>query len=67
MIDLCDGVLVEEKDNLNNWFIIDIDDFDPNFLDRIMIKCWNYNAFIKTDKGLIYVAKLNEKGEWVAV
>lgn len=66
MIDLCDGILVEEKDNPSNWFIMEIEDFDPNFLDRIMIKCWNYYAFIKTDKGLIYVAEFID-GEWVVI
>ena len=61
--ELCDGVLVEEKDNPNHWFIMETDEFTETPKDEMMIKNWTYRAFIKTDKGLIYVAKMNEEGE----
>lgn len=56
--DLCNGVLVEEKGNPNNWFIMETDEFIETPKDEIMIKNWTYRAFIKTNKGLIYVAEL---------
>ena len=58
LIDLVDGVLVEEKDNPNHWFIMETDEFTETSKDEIMIKNWSYKAFIKNDKGLIYVAEL---------
>ena len=63
--ELCDGLIVEEKDNESNWFIMEMQDFvnmpeqeKPNAL-----KNWNFHAFIKTDKGLEYVAEPDAEGE----
>ena len=58
LIDLVDGILVEEKGNPNNWFIMETDEFIDTPKDEIMIKNWTYKAFIKTNKGLLYVAEL---------
>lgn len=58
--ELCDGLIVEQKDNPNNWFIMEVQEF---INEEEHLKEWFYKAFIKTDKGLIYVAKLNDKGE----
>jgi len=63
IIDLCDGVLVEEKDNPNKWFIMKVEEFKMTSLDKMMIKCFNFKAFIKTDKGLIYVGEMNSEGK----
>lgn len=64
-IDLCDGVLIEEKDNPNKWFIMKAEEFKVTSLDKMMIRHFNFKAFIKTDKGLIYAAELNnDKGEF---
>ena len=63
--ELCDGLIVEEKDNTSNWFVMEMEEFKE--LDKeerlYRLKDWSFNAFIKTDKGLIYVSKMNEKGE----
>lgn len=63
--DLCDGLIVEDKDNTNNWFVMEISEYQnkDNVDKKYMVDRWNFNAFIKTDKGLIYIAKMNEKGE----
>ena len=58
IIKLCDGVIVEERGNPNNWFIMETDEFADTPKDEIMIKNWTYKAFIKTNKGLLYVAEL---------
>ena len=58
--ELCDGIIVEENGNENNWFIMSIEEFKR---EKEHLANWTYNAFIKTYKGLIYVAKMNEKGE----
>ena len=63
--ELCDGLIVEDKDNTNNWFVMDISEYQSkdNEDKKYMVDRWNFYAFIKTDKGLIYVAKMNDKGE----
>ena len=63
--ELCDGLIVEEKNNTNNWFVMEISEYQStdNADIKYMVHGWNFNAFIKTEKGLIYVAKLNEKGD----
>ena len=63
--ELCDGLIVEEKGNESNWFVMDIDEFKNLSYDnkQYQKEHWNFYAFIKTDKGLIYVAKMNDKGE----
>ena len=60
--ELCDGFIVENRDS-HEWFIMTIDEFktETELLDHF--RNWDYTAYIKTDKGLIYVAKMNEKGE----
>ena len=60
--DLCDGLIVEEKENPNNWFIMEIAELDIEDL-KYTLNDWIYKCFIKTDKGLIYIAKLNNNGE----
>ena len=62
--ELCDGLIVEDKDNTNNWFVMDISEYQSkdNVDKKYMVDRWNFYAFIKTDKGLIYVAKMNESG-----
>lgn len=62
--DLCNGILVEEIGNPNNWFIMETDEFTETPKDEMMIKNWTYKAFIKTNKGLLYVAEL-KNGELV--
>lgn len=63
--ELCDGILVEEIGNESNWFVMGIDDFKNEDKEELkyLMKSWRYNFFIKNDRGLIYVAKLNDKGE----
>jgi len=58
--ELCDGLIVEDKNNASLWFVMEMDEFKN---EKEHLTGWNYNAFIKTDKGLIYVAKMNDKGE----
>ena len=63
--ELCDGLIVEEKGNESNWFIMSIRDLQ-NLSDQdkeYQLKDWAFYAFIKTRKGLIYVAKMNEEGD----
>ena len=62
IIDLCDGALVEEKGSPNHWFFMGVEEFKLTPLDNLMIKSFDFKAFIKNDKGLIYVAKLNKEG-----
>ena len=62
IIDLCDGVLVEEKGSPNHWFFMEVEEFKVNPLDNLMIKSFDFKAFIKTDEGLIYIGKANDKG-----
>ena len=63
--ELCDGFIVEEKDNETNWFVMEMDELKnmPQEQRIFELKNWNHYAFIKTNKGLVYVAKLNNKGE----
>ena len=63
--DLCDGVYVEDKHNPHNWFVMEIREYKntSNADKKYMVKDWNFYAFIKTRKGLIYVAKMNRKGD----
>lgn len=58
--ELIDGLIVEEKGNPNNWFTMEVYDFKN---EEEHLKGWTYRAFIKTDKGLIYVAEMNEEGK----
>ena len=58
--ELCDGLIVEDKNNSSLWFVMEMGEFKN---EKEHLTGWNYNAFIKTDKGLIYVAKMNDKGE----
>ena len=62
--ELCDGLIVEQKDDTSYWFVMDIVEFKEMTQEerQYIAKNWKYNAFIKTDKGLIYVAKMNESG-----
>lgn len=57
--DLCDGLIVENKEN-HSWFFMGIAEFKAK---KEHLLNWTYTAFIKTDKGLIYVAKMNENGD----
>ena len=57
--DLVDGFIVENNDN-HIWFFMEVNEFKN---EKEHLSNWTYTAFIKTDKGLIYVAKMNEKGE----
>ena len=62
--ELCDGLIVEEKGNESNWFIMSIGDF-KNLSDedkRYQAKDWAFKAFIKTDKGFVFVAEMNKNG-----
>lgn len=63
--ELYDGLIVEDKVNPQNWFVMEISEFksEENADKKHMSDRWNFYAFIKTDKGLIYVAKMNKKGE----
>lgn len=63
--ELCDGVYVEDKNNAHNWFIMEISEYQntSNADKKYMAKEWIFYALIKTDEGLIYVAKMNDKGE----
>lgn len=63
--ELCDGILVEEIDNESNWFIMETDELKRMSKEEIEnhLTSWRFNLFIKNDRGLIYVAKMNEKGE----
>ena len=58
--ELCDGLIVEQKDKPNNWFVMEVQEF---INEKEHFKDWSYKAFIKTDKGLIYIAKMNDEGE----
>lgn len=58
--ELCDGYVVEDKYNPAVWFIMEAQEF---INEKEHLKNWSYKAFIKTDKGLIYVAKMNEEGK----
>ena len=70
IIELCDGLIDTdthfpkiERDNL--WEVDELENLQINY------EVWNENekgrynvyGFIQTDKGLIFVAKMNEKGE----
>ncbi len=63
--ELCDGLIVEQKDNEDKWFTMSVNEFKNMDLEekQYMVKDWNYYGFIKNDKGLIYVAKMNEEGK----
>ena len=63
--ELCDGLIVEEKDNPSQWFVMDIKEFKELDIEERLysLKNWNFTAFIKNYKGLIYVAKMDDKGE----
>lgn len=70
--ELCDGFFIDNGHP-------EIDDIDDMFLDFVIFKnnvryCETYcvgnftgYGFIKTDKGLIYVAKMNSEGELVLI
>ena len=58
--ELCDGLIVEDKNNTSLWFVMEMDELKN---EKEHLTGWNYNAFIKTGRGLIYVAKMNENGE----
>ena len=62
--ELCDGWILESEAYTSGFFVIyntkDNKQIMKNFK---LLKDEKLFAFIKTDKGLIYVAKTNEKGE----
>lgn len=58
--ELIDGLIVEEKGNPNNWFIMEVDEFKN---EEEHLKNWTYRAFIKTKEGLIYAAEMNSEGK----
>ena len=62
--ELCDGWVLESEAYTSGFFVI----YNTKDNNQIMknVKPFEYEklfAFIKTDKGLIYVAKINDKGE----
>ena len=61
---LCDGILVEEIGNEDNWFFMETSEFCKTPIEdkKYQSKSWVFNAFIKTKKGLIYVARMNSEG-----
>ena len=65
ILDLCEGIIVEEIGNGSIWFVMGIDEFKNGDKEELkyLMKSWRYNFFIKNDRGLIYVAKMNNKGE----
>lgn len=62
--ELCDGLIVEENGNESNWFFMSIDDFQLLSYDHRQYQWngWTFKAFVKTDKGFIYVAQMNKNG-----
>ena len=65
LLDLCDGFIVEEKDNSDSWFVMKTFEFERMSIEDIEYtkRNWNYKAFIKINKGLIYVAEVGKEGE----
>ena len=60
--ELCDGYIIVPNTKYGIPFTRRIDDFDfLHPLDKDITEA--IYGFIKTDRGLIYVAKMNEKGE----
>lgn len=63
--DLCDGILVEEIGNETNRFIMETDELKKMSKEEIEnhLTSWRFYLFIKNDRGLIYIAKMNDEGE----
>ena len=64
--ELCDGYVIEHPINAFKFFYNKEE--MQKYLLRTCLRMFTFNelniyALIKTDKGLIYVAKMNEKGE----
>ena len=57
--DLLDGFVVENT-NDGNWFFMDVSEFKN---EKEYFVNYSYTGFIKTNKGFIYVAKVNEQGK----
>ena len=58
--ELCDGYIVESKNNPAKWFEMTCEEYGRR---KPKFNNWIIYAYIKTDKGLIYVAKMNDTGE----
>lgn len=61
--DLCDEVIIRQKDNPDHWFVGEKEDISTHEDLNYMAKNWDYFLLNWTDKGLIYVAKWDGK-EW---
>ena len=59
--ELCDGYIIESKNNPAIWFEMTCEEF--NIKKPKAKNNWVIYAYIKTNKGLIYKAKMNDKGE----
>jgi hypothetical protein len=65
ILDLCDGILVEEIGNESNRFIMETNELKKMSKEEIEnhLTSWRFYLFIKNDRGLIYIAKINDEGE----
>ena len=64
--ELCDAFVKKSKEQGNDYFVIDTDAnivFDRKYR-KTDLTNYNHYGAIFTEQGLIYVAKINEKGEW---
>jgi len=62
--ELVDGWVLESKAYITGFFVIyNVEDNKERMKNFKLFKDEKLFAFIKTDKGLIYVAKMNEKGD----
>ena len=60
--ELCDGFLVENINDSSIWGVLKTEDFINEYQKHNLSdpKIKNYYGYFKTDKGLIYVAKMNK-------
>lgn len=59
LLDLLDGFIVTNDRDQNLWIFLEVKEYLYDKENDILLDTWDYKGFIKTDKGLIYVAQQN--------
>lgn len=59
LLDLLDGFIVTNDRDENLWIFLEVKEYLYDKENDILLDTWDYKGFIKTDKGLIYVAQQN--------
>lgn len=65
--ELCDGIIMTYTEYQTEYYVYEELDDIPLLDLKCKNKYFNIYGFIETDKGLIYVAKMNENGKLVLI